>query len=104
MKNRPLAEHIFEIFSKHLPENVLAQYSEELHNLMIDKLEGLGLPMNSLTDEESAKDALGKVKNLITSLNKDIEDKSEGNNYEVEAKNSSSNEAKDQKQSKQRDK
>lgn len=93
MKNRPLAEHIFEIFSKHLPENVLADYSDDLHNLMLDKLEGLGLPMNQLANDENAKDALGKMKNLISSLNDEIQnvDTDKSDNKLAENKNNIQN-------------
>lgn len=69
LKDRPMAEHIFDIFTKHLPENELEKYGEQLHTLMLDKLKNLGVPVEHLRDTNSASDALNKMKNFITGLN-----------------------------------
>lgn len=67
-KNRPLAEYVFEVLCKHLNEDEIKSYSDELHNLMLDKLKGLGVPVDNLADTKSASDALNKMKDFISGM------------------------------------
>lgn len=71
MKNRPLAEYVFEILCKHVPEPEIQKYGDQLHDLMLDKLKNLGVPVEHLQGTNTANDALNKMKNFIAGLNDD---------------------------------
>lgn len=67
-KNRPLAEYVFDILCKHISEPEINTYSDQLHDLMLDKLKGLGVPIEHLQDTNSANDALNKMKDFISGM------------------------------------
>ena len=67
--NRPLAEYVFEILCRHIKEPEINKYSEDLHNLMLNKLKNLGVPVEHLSDTKSANEALNKMKDFITDMN-----------------------------------
>ena len=67
-KNRPLAEYVFDALCKHMKEPEINTYSDQLHDLMLDKLKGLGVPVGHLQDTNSANDALNKMKDFISGM------------------------------------
>lgn len=66
-----MAEHVFEIFTRHYKDAELQPYGDQLHDLMLDKLKNLGVPVEHLQDTTSASDALDKMKNFIAGLSDD---------------------------------
>ncbi len=67
-KNRPLAEYVFDALCKHIKEPEINTYADQLHDLMLDKLKGLGVPVGHLQDTNSANDALNKMKDFISGM------------------------------------